>query len=139
MSLTRSVGSARSAHQRGQRREGGQASVELALALPLVFTVALLIVQVGLVVRDQVRVVQAAREGARAAAVDSRAGAARGAALDSAGLAADRTRVAVSGRGGPGSRVVVEVTYRAPTDVPLVGPLVPEVTLAAAATMRVEG
>ncbi len=119
----------------GQR---GQSTVELALALPLLLTVALFIVQVGLVVRDQVRTVQAAREGVRAAAVDARGGAARRAALASAGLEGDRTRVAVGGRGGPGSRVEVRVTYRAATDVPLVGAFVPDLVLVAAATMRVE-
>ena len=47
----------------------GQSTVEFALVLPLVVMVLLLVVQVGLVVRDQVLVVHAAREAARAAAV----------------------------------------------------------------------
>ena len=53
-------------------RQRGQATVELALGLPLVLLGVLLVVQVGLVVADQVRVVHAAREGVRAAAVDDR-------------------------------------------------------------------
>ena len=32
----------------------------------------------------------------------------------------------------------VAVTYRAPTDVPLAGALLPDITLSARATMRVE-
>ena len=43
-----------------------------------------------------------------------------------------------SGRGGPGSHVRVEVRYRAPTDVPLVGAAVGDINLRAEATMRVE-
>jgi len=38
------------------RSASGQATVELAVALPLVVTLLLLVVQVGLVVRDQVPV-----------------------------------------------------------------------------------
>jgi Flp pilus assembly protein TadG len=119
-------------------RERGQATVELALVLPLVAGILLVLVQVGLVVRDQVLTAHAAREAVRAAAVDDRPGAARSAAVDGSGLDAERLTVRVGPRGRPGSRVRVEVAYRAPTDVPLVGPLVGEVTLTAAATMRVE-
>jgi Flp pilus assembly protein TadG len=119
----------------GQR---GQATVELAIGLPVVLVGVLLVVQVGLVLADQVRAVQAAREGARTAAVDSRAGAARRAAIDAAGLASSRARVEVGSRGPPGTDVRVRVTYRAPTDVPLAGALLPDITLRAEATMRVE-
>src|SRR4029078_2878808 len=45
-------------------RTRGQATVELALVLPLVVFALLAILQVGLVVRDQVAVVHAAREAA---------------------------------------------------------------------------
>jgi Flp pilus assembly protein TadG len=116
----------------------GQAAVELALVLPLVAALALALLQVALVVRDQVLVVHAAREAARAAAVGDDPGAARAAALAGAGLAPDRTDVEVSGREGPGSRVRVRVRYAASTDVPVVGPLLGDVGLSGSATMRVE-
>jgi Flp pilus assembly protein TadG len=118
--------------------DGGQAAVELALVLPLVALLLLAIVQLGLVVRDQILVVHAAREAAREAAVDPAAAAARRAALAGSGLAPGRLTVSVSGRGGPGSRVQVAISYRDPTDVPLVGALVADLTLKADATMRVE-
>ena len=57
-----------------------QATVELALVLPVVATLLLAVVQVGLVVRDQIRVTHAAREAARAAA--ARYGARDGFQLD---------------------------------------------------------
>ena len=122
------------------RRTGsrGQASVELALLLPVIVLLVLVILQIGLLARDAVLVTHAAREGARAAAVDDDAGAARAAALASGDLDPDRTRVEVTGRGDAGSRVRVEVVYRAPTRVPLVGALLGDRTLRASVTMRVE-
>ena len=116
----------------------GQAAVELALALPLVALLLLAVVQLGFLVRDQVLVVHAAREAVRQAAVDPSTDAASRAASGSSGLARNRMRVAVSGRGAPGSHVQVTVTYRAPTDVPLVGAAIGDVQMHAAATMRVE-
>ena len=47
----------------------GQASVELVLVLPLVVLLFLALLQAGILLRDQLLVVQAAREGAREAAV----------------------------------------------------------------------
>ena len=122
----------------GVDHERGQAAVELALVLPLVVLLLLAVVQVGLVVRDQVLVVHAAREAAREAAVDEHPAAATKAAEDAAGLRRSRLDVAVADRGKPGSRVRVTVRYRAPTDVPLVGALVGDVALRGTATMRVE-
>ena len=122
----------------GRRQEGGQATVEVALLLPLVATMLLAVVQVGLVVRDQVLVVHAAREGARAAAVDPTPEAAREAAAAAARLDPSRLSVDLSGDTAPGGRLTVIVTYRSPTTVPLVGRLLGDRTLTAEATMRVE-
>jgi Flp pilus assembly protein TadG len=120
------------------RGDEGQAAVELALVLPLVALVLLAVVQVGLLVRDQVLVVHAAREAAREAAAAPAAEAARRAALAGSGLDAGRLALSMSGRAGAGSRVRVEVRYRAPARVPLVGAALGDVTLEASATMRVE-
>jgi hypothetical protein len=120
---------------RGQR---GQAAVELALVLPLLALLALGLVQVALVVRDQVRVTFGAREGARQAAVEDDEGAVRRAVTASTRLGAGRLEIDVGERGEPGSRVTVRVAYRAPTDLPLVGRLVGDVHLEGLATMRVE-
>ena len=119
----------------------GQAAVEVALVLPLVALLLLLLVQVGLLVRDQVLVVHAAREAARAAAVDAGDGVATGAALTATGFEQDRIHTTTTADGGrrAGGTVRVEVTYRAPTDVPLVGGLLGDPTLRATAAMRIEG
>ena len=120
-------------------REAGQSTVELALVLPVLALLALLMLQVALVARDQVLVTHAAREAARAAAVDAAPDAARAAAAASS-IALDRRRLSVEvrGRGAPGSRLTAVVRYRCATDVPIVGPLVPDVPLSARAIMRTE-
>jgi len=98
----------------------------------------LAVVQLGLLVRDQILVVHAAREAAREAAVDPAADAPRRAAAASSTLSDARLTVTSTGRGAPGSRVRVEVAYRASTGVPLLGAAVGDLTLRATATMRVE-
>jgi Flp pilus assembly protein TadG len=125
----------RSASRRG---DGGQSTVELALALPLVALALLLVVQVGLVVREQVLVTGAAREAARTAAVvgpDDRAAIER--AASRAG-ALDPERLHVEVRSTADGTVEVSVRYRSRTELPLVGALVPDVDLRASATMRRE-
>lgn len=113
--------------------------MELALLLPVVVLLLLAVLQVGLLGRDVLLVTHAAREASRAAAVDVDPGSARQAAIASSGLPPERVQVVVTGRGGAGSRVRVEVSYRAPTSVPIVGRLLGDRTLRAAVTMRVEG
>ncbi|MDQ2826983.1 MAG: pilus assembly protein [Actinomycetota bacterium] len=119
--------------RRGSRQQG-QASVELVLALPVVVLALLLVVQLALVVRAQILVVNAAREGARAAAVHTSAD---GAARNTPGLRSDRVTVSSSG-GSPGQTVLVTVRYRVPTDVALIGPLLGDPELHATVAMRIE-
>lgn len=126
--------------ERRRRRNGerGQATVELALVLPLAVLFALVTLQLGMLAKDLVLVHHAAREGARAAAVEPNAGAARAAVVGSSSLEDARLGVSLSGGTARGSQTTATVTYRAPTDVPLVGALIPDVTLKASVTMRVE-
>ena len=110
----------------------GQATLELALVLPLVLAITLLVVQVGLVVRDHQLVLNAAREGARSAATDPTLAAARQAAVNSGDLDGDRLAVALA---TDASTVTVTATYRSATDVPLIGPLLGDVTFTESVTM----
>lgn len=121
------------------RGDRGQSTVEFAMILPLVALVLLLLVQAGLVVRDQLLVSHAAREAARAAAVseNDRAGAALEAARQSGPLERDRLSGTVA-MGGGGTAVRVVITYRSPTELAVIGPLVPDVTLSSSVVMRVE-
>jgi TadE-like protein len=118
---------------------GGSAALELALALPLALWMALALVQVGLLAKAAVVVVQAAREGAREAAVTTNEDRIRQAVLRGGGLPDERTEVVVDRQGTVGDPVTVEVAFRAPTVVPFVDWLFPEeVTVRASATMRQE-
>ena len=122
-----------------RRGDEGQATVELALVLPLVALLLLLVLQAGLVARDQMLVSHAAREAARAAAVaeGDRGGAATRAAQRAGGLDPVRLEVRSSGTDG-GAAVAVHVAYRSTTHVPLVGLLLPDVSLSGDAVMRAE-
>lgn len=114
--------------------------MELALVLPLALMVALSLVQIGLLGRDALVVLGAAREGAPEAAVSLDEARVREAALrGGGGLAPDRTEVAVERAGQVGEPVTVRVTYRAQVMVPFIDWLFPdEVVVASEATMRQE-
>ena len=116
----------------------GQSTVELALSLPVVVLLALLLVQVGLVARAQLLVEQAARAGARAAAVDptqeAAAAAARAALPDEGGGVV----VALSRLRGAPPAARVDVRDRVVTDVPIVGSLLSDVTVSGTAIMAIE-
>lgn len=120
------------------RGDEGQAAVELALVLPLVALLLLAVAQVALVVRDQVLVVHAAREAARAAAVEPTLAAARRAALAGAPLAGPRLGVALTGQGKGGEQLRATLSYRSPTFAPIVGALIPDIVVRAEASMRRE-
>jgi len=121
-----------------RRRDSGQATVELALVLPLVALLLVALVQAAVVARDQLLVTHAAREAVRAAAVDPDPAAATRAARRAGPLDADRLAVDLSGRGAVGSEVRAVVNYRPPTRLPFVGRMLGDLTLRGEATMRVE-
>jgi hypothetical protein len=118
--------------------DAGQATVELAMMLPFLALLMLALVQAVVLARDQLLVTHAAREAARAAAVDPDPGAARRAAVGAAPLDPDRLQVDTGPRGAIGASVRVEVRYLEPTTLPLVGRAIGDVTLRSEATMRVE-
>jgi hypothetical protein len=123
---------------RGNAFDRGQATVELALGLPLVAVVLLALVQVAVVARDAVLVTHAAREAARAAAVGADEAEAARVGARSSGLAPGRLAVDVSGPATPGARRTVHLRYRAPTDAPIVGRLLGDVTISTKVTIRAE-
>jgi len=108
------------------REQEGQAAVELALVLPLLVVLLLAIVQVGLVVRDEVLVIHAARSAAREAALGSGPRQVAAAAQAASGLRPERLQVrsATFGR-----EVAVTVSYRSVAIVPIVNRLMPDVRL----------
>ncbi len=121
----------------GRRCARGQATVELALLLPLVLMVLLVVLQVGVLARDRLAVVHATRAAARAVIVDpSPEAAAR--SLRAQGGAAAGARVTVSGSLRAGGLATVTVTMSA-TAVPIIGHVVSGVTLRERLTVYVEG
>lgn len=121
---------------RGRRGSAiaGQATVELALVLPVLVLFLLALVQTALVARDEVLV----QDGARAAVREAAVGAGGGRVRDAARRTLGGVEVEVHRSGGVGGPVEVRVRYREHTDLPLIGPLFPDVTLRAHATMRAE-
>lgn len=113
-------------------RERGQATVELALALPMVAMALLLVVQVLVVGVARLRVQDVTRDAARTAAVSSDPPSSVAAILNDR-LPGARSTVA----GGP-STITVTLRYRIATDVPLVGQLVPDVEVVAQSSFRRE-
>ncbi len=120
------------------RNDSGQSTVEFALVLPVLMIFMLVAVQVGLLVRDYVMVVHAAREAARSAAVTVGPSGPTLAAQRAAALDPTRLKVTVGQRGGVGSIVTVTVHFKAPTEVPLVGALLGDYEMMSVASMRVE-
>ena len=118
----------------GRPPHAGQTTAELAVIFPVVLLLILTLVQAALILRDQLALTGAAREAARAASLDpdpARAEQAAAAVLPGATV-----------RSGPrppvGELVRVSVSYRSPTTLPLVGPLLTDPLLVARAAMRVE-
>ncbi len=95
----------------------------------------LIAVQVGLVARDVVLLAHAAGVAARAAVVDADEAAVRDAVVATSPLAADRLSVSTS---VSGDWVTVTLRYRSPTDVPLVGTPVADVSLTERLVVRRE-
>ena len=114
--------------------DAGQTTAELAVIFPVVLLLALALVQAALVLRDDLALTSAAREAARAASLDPDPGRAERAAAAVLPGATVRSEP----RPAVGELVRVRVSYRSPTTLPLVGPLLPDPVLVARAAMRVE-
>ncbi len=99
----------------------------------MLFMFLLGIVQLVVIVRDQLAVQLAAREAARAAAVSAPSGAAQGAADRAVALRplTVATRIAID-------TVTITVSHVTRTDVPMIGALLPDITVRATATMALE-
>lgn len=121
-----------------RHREAGQATVELALCLPLMALLLGAVIEVAMLATDHGRLVHAAREAARVAVVDHEEQPVREAA-EAGGLQG----LAISISPGPEGRVqgaplTVQVSYDPPGRVPVLGALFRDVELEARAVMRIE-
>jgi Flp pilus assembly protein TadG len=123
-----------------ERSESGSAVVEFALLLPILLLVLLAVVQIGVLANDRLLLAQAARAGAREAAVQEDEVAVREAATSAAtGLDPERLRLEVGRAGARGSPVTVSLSYDVPIVGVLAGWLLPAtVTISTNATARQE-
>jgi hypothetical protein len=118
--------------------ERGQATLELALCLPLVAAVLATLVEIGMLASDQLRLWHAAREAARTAAVDPEPAAARTAAEHSGLTPLEMSISPPLAYRRQGDPVTVSLVYGPRSGVPLIGAVIDRLTLRAAATMRIE-
>jgi hypothetical protein len=104
------------------------------VVLPLVLLLGLGLLQVGVVVRDQLAIGLAAREGARAAAVAADASSAARVAVDRVLPAGSASVTTTAGH----TMVTVEVRSTVSVALPVVGALIGGRELAATATMALD-
>ena len=118
--------------------ESGQATIELALCLPILAALLAIVAYAGGVATDHVRLWHAAREAARVAAVEHDPSAIKAAAT-AGGLQDVDVTIEPSPEGRVrGEPVTVSVSFEPAGEVPLFGPLVDGMSMTARATMRIE-
>ena len=114
--------------------DSGQATVELALVMPLIIGLLLIILTVGLVVRDQLAVWHAASAGARAASISP----------DSPDVVQRAVEAEVQLRPlhlqiiRDEQLITVEVQYPRTINLWLIQHIIPPLTLSASVTMHVQ-
>ena len=114
--------------------DSGQATVELALVMPLIIGLLIIIFNAGLVVRDQLAVWHAASAGARAASISP----------DSPDVVQQAVEAEVQLRPlhlhivRDGDLVTVEAKYPRSFGLWLIGGIAPPLTLSATVTMHVQ-
>jgi Flp pilus assembly protein TadG len=122
---------------RRHRRERGQTLVEFTLVLPILATLILGIIQLGIAFHDYLALTDAVRTGARQASITHDAGAAESAVRSSASqLRSSDLDVTVSSDWQQGDDVTVTATY--PYDIDILGVVVKSGRLNATTTDRVE-
>ena len=114
--------------------DSGQATVELALVMPLIIGLLLIILTVGLVVRDQLAVWHAAGAGARAASISPDSpDVVQQAVEDEVGLRPLHLRIVRDD-----DLITVEAQYPRTINLWLIKHIVPPLTLSASVTMQVQ-
>ena len=114
--------------------DSGQATVELALVMPLIIGLLFIILTVGLVVRDQLAVWHAASAGARAASISPDSpDVVQQAVEDEVGLRPLHLRIVRDD-----DLITVEAQYPRTINLWLIKHIVPPLTLSASVTMHVQ-
>ena len=119
---------------RRSEANSGQATVELALVMPLIIGLLLIILNVGLVVRDQLAVWHAASAGARAASISPDSpDVVQQAVEDEVGLRPLHLQIVRDEQ-----LITVKVQYPRTINLLLIKHILPPLTLSASVTMHVQ-
>jgi hypothetical protein len=121
----------------GRGSQRGQATVELALLLPVVCGLVLLVVQVAVAARAQLLLTTVVREAARAAAVDGSVAEAEAAGRAATDLDDARLELLVAGPRADGL-LSIRARYRLPVGVPLLSLVRRELELSSTLAVRPE-
>lgn len=121
-----------------KNRESGQATVELALCFPFVILLIAIVVQIGLIGVEQIRLWHSAREAARIASVDGDVGAIREAVEIAGSRDVSLTVDPPDANRTQGGAVRVELSKHPHARVPFADLVLSPITLRAEATMRIE-
>jgi len=119
---------------RFKQNEEGQSTVEFAMVIPVIVVFILLIIQVGIVVRQKILVTNSSREAARILSVENNSGRASNKVKE---IIKDAD-VKISRPSKQGEYLTVVVSDVVESNLPILGMLVPDVTVKSKTTMRVE-
>jgi Flp pilus assembly protein TadG len=117
-----------------KKNEDGQSTVEFALVLPVIVLFMLMIVQVGIVVRQKILVTNSSREAARILSVENNSGR----ATDKVKEMISDADVKISRPSKQGEYLTVTVSDVVPSNLPIIGNILPDVTVKSKTSMRVE-
>ena len=116
------------------KNESGQSTVEFALVIPMIAIFLMLILQVGLVVRQKILVTNSSREAARILSVENNSGKASSKVKETI-KGAD---IQISRPNNQGEYLTVTVSDNVESNMPILGIIFPEITVSSKTTMRVE-
>ena len=120
--------------QKVKSSEAGQSTVEFALIIPVVAIFLMLILQVGLVVRQKILVTNSSREAARILSVENDFGKATMKAKETVNDA----KVIISRPANQGEYLTVTIKDVVKSKMPILGVIFPDISVTSKTTMRVE-
>ena len=120
--------------QKVKSSEAGQSTVEFALIIPVIAIFLMLILQVGVVVKQKILVTNSSREAARILSVENDFGKATMKAKETVNGA----EVIISRPANQGEYLTVTIKDVVKSKIPILGVIFPDISVTSKTTMRVE-
>ncbi len=120
--------------QKVKSSEAGQSTVEFALIIPVIAIFLMLILQVGVVVKQKILVTNSSREAARILSVENDFGKATMKAKETVNGA----EVIISRPANQGEYLTVTIKDVVKSKMPILGVIFPDISVTSKTTMRVE-